>query len=187
MSYYLAPSRAELIAELTEQRQRMTRWVATQTSEELERPLTPGEVEGGGMWQAKEHLAYAVGVETYFQTAVQRTLAGEEDPTGFATRVGALDRADLIEEINKEITEASERTFATYRQESLEKLLERLGETRQATLALLESLSDEQLDQVAPHSPFGQGTVRELFLEMARHEGRHVDRLTETQAKTKQM
>ncbi len=182
MSYYMVPSRAELIATLTEQRNRMTRWVAAQTSEELEQPLTPSEVEGSGMWRTEEHLAHAVGVETYFQAAVQRTLAGEEDATGFATRVGALERASLIETINETINEASERTFATYREVPLERLVERLKETQQATLELLESLSDEQLAQVAPHSPFGQGTVGELFLEMARQEGQHVDWLTEALA-----
>ncbi len=56
--------------------------------------------------------------------------------------------------------------------------LHRRGERRE-TLELLESLSDEQLDQVSSHSPFGQGTVRDLFREIAWHEGQHVDWLTE--------
>ncbi len=186
MSNYMVPSHVELIAALTEQRNRMARWVAAERSEELARPLTPSEVEGSRMWQAKEHLAHAVGVETYLQSAVQRTLAGEEDATGFATRVGALERVSLMETINEAINEASERTFATYREVPLERLVERLKETQQATLELLESLSDAQLARVAPHSPFGQGTVGELFLEMARQEGQHVDWLTEALAQHKE-
>lgn len=178
-SHYTVPTREALMAELTEQRERLERWVASRTPEELERPVTPSEVEGGGMWRAKDHLAHAVGVEMYLQEVAQRTLAGVDDPTGFYTQVGSLDREAMMQAIKKAINEASERTSAEYRGEPVEGLLERLGETRRATLESLESLSDEQLHQVSPHSPFGQGTVWDVFQEMARHDRQHVDWLTE--------
>ncbi len=182
MSYYMVPAREALIASMTEQRERLERWVAARTPEELEQPVTPSEVEGGGMWRAKDHLAHAVGVETYLQGVVQRMLAGVDDPTGFSTQVGSLEREAVTQAINKTINEASERAFAEYRDEPVEGLLERMGQTRQATLEMLESLSDEQLEQVSPHSPFGQGTVRDVFQEMAWHDGQHVDWLTEALA-----
>lgn len=178
MSHYMVPTRGALIAALTEQRKRLERWVAARTPEEMGQPITPSEAEGGKMWRPKDHLAHAVEVEAYLQGVVQRTLAGVDDPTGFYTQVGALER----EEIKQAINEASERALEEYREEPVEGLLELLGETRLATMELLESLSDEQLDQVSPHSPFGQGTVRDLFHEMAWHEGQHVDWLTEAQA-----
>ena len=170
-----APTREELIATLTEQRERLERWIAARTPEEIERPVTPSEVEGGEMWRVKDHLAHAVGVERYLQGVVKRTLAGAEDPAGFYTQVGSLEREAVMRAINQ----ANERSYAKYRDESLASLLTKLGETRQATLALLASLSDEQLAEVSPHSPFGRGTVRDLFRQMARHDRQHVDWLTE--------
>lgn len=170
-----APTREELIATLTEQRERLERWIAARTPEEIERPVTPSEVEGGEMWRVKDHLAHAVGVERYLQGVVKRTLAGAEDPAGFYTQVGSLEREAVMRAINQ----ANERSYAKYRDEPLASLLAKLGETRQATLALLASLSDEQLAAVSPHSPFGRGTVRDLFRQMAKHDGQHVDWLTE--------
>ncbi len=169
-----APTREELIAALTEQRERLERWFAARTPEDLERPLTPSEVEGGEMWRAKDHLAHALGVERYFQGVVKRTLAGEEDPAGFYTRVGSLDRDAVARMVNQ----SNERAIAKYHDEPAATLLEKLGETRRETLALLASLSDERLDLVSPHSPYGQGRVRDLFRQIARHDGQHVDWLT---------
>lgn len=187
-SHYTVPTREALMAELTEQRERLERWVAARTPEELERPVTPSEAEGGGMWRAKDHLAHAVGVETYLQGVAQRTLAGVDDPTEFYTRVGSLDReADreaVMQAVKKAINEASERMSAAYREEPVAGLLARLGETRRATLEMLESLSDEQLHQGSPHLPFGQGTVGDVFQEMARHDRLHVDWLTEALSHT---
>src|SRR5579859_4980939 len=165
-----APTREELIATLTEQRERLERWIAARTPEEIERPVTPSEVEGGEMWRVKDHLAHAVGVERYLQGVVKRTLAGAGDPAGFYTQVGSLEREAVMRAINQ----ANERSYAKYRDEPLASLLAKLGETRQATLALLASLSDEQLAAVSPHSPFGRGTVRDLFRQMAKHDGQHV-------------
>lgn len=169
-----APTREELIAALAEQRERIVRWFAARTSEELERPLTPSEVEGGAMWRAKDHLAHTLGAERYLQGVVKRTLAGADDPAIFYTQAGSMEREALMRVINQ----ANERAYAKYRDEPVASLLEKLGETRRETLALLASLSDEQLDQVSPHSPFGQGRVRDLFWQMARHDEQHVDWLT---------
>jgi hypothetical protein len=173
-----APTREELIAALTMQRERLERWFAARTPEELDRPVTPSEVEGGEMWRAKDHLAHALGVERYLQGVVKRTLAGVEDPAGFYTQVGSLEREAVMRAINQ----ANERAFAKYRDEPAAALLAKLGETRGETLALLASLSDERLDQVSPHSPFGRGRIRDLFRQMARHDGQHVDWLTEALA-----
>ena len=178
-AHYSVPSREALIAELTEKRERLKRWVAARTSEELEQPATPSEGEDGGMWRPKDHLAHAVAVETYLREVAQRTLAGVKDPTEFYTQVASMDRESVRQAIKKAMKEASERALTEYREAPIEGILERLGETRRATLDLLESLSDEQLDQVAPQSPFGHGTVREMFQEIARHDEQHVDWLTE--------
>lgn len=177
--HYTVPTRAALIAELTEQRERLERWVAARTPEELEQLVTPSEVEGGRMWRPQDDLAHAVGVEMYAQELAQRTLADVDELTGRYTQVGALDREATTEAIRKALDEAGDRAATEYRAEQIEQILERLGETRRATLTLLESMSDEQLNQLAPHTPFGQTTLREVFQEMTRRNRQHVDQLTE--------
>lgn len=169
-----AMTRDELIAALTEQRERLAQWFAARTPEELERPLTDSEIAGGERWRAKDHLAHAVGTERYLRGVAQRTLAGAEDPAGFYTTLGSIEREPLMRTINQ----ANERAYAKYHDEPVESLLARLRDTRQETLAYLASLSDAQLDQASPHSPFGHGTVRDLFRQMYRHDRQHVQWLT---------
>jgi CelD/BcsL family acetyltransferase involved in cellulose biosynthesis len=169
-----AMTRDELIAALTEQRQLLEQWFAARTPEEVERPLTDSEVAGGERWRAKDHLAHAVGTERYLRGVAQRTLAGAEDPAGFYTQLGSLDRGPLMQTINQ----ANERAYAKYHDEPVEALLARLRQTREETLAYLATLSDEQLAQPSPHSPFGHGTVRDLFRQIYRHDRQHVAWLT---------
>lgn len=166
-------TRDELIAKLTEQRQQLEQWFTARTPEELGRPLTESET-GGERWRAKDHLAHAVGTERYLRGVAQRTLAGAEDPAGFFTSLGSIEREPLMRTINQ----ANERAFAKYHDEPVESLLARMRETRQETLAYLASLSDEQFDQVSPHSPFGHGTVRDLFRQIYRHDRQHIAWLT---------
>ncbi len=61
------------------------------------------------MWRPKEHLAHAVGVETYLREVAQRTLAGEDDPTEFFTQVGSMDRESVRQAIKKALNEAMKR------------------------------------------------------------------------------
>jgi hypothetical protein len=165
------PTRDELIARLTERRERLEQWFISRTADELERPLTPSEVEGGAMWRAKDHLAHAAGTERYLMGVVRRTLAGAEDPAGFFTRLGSLDADTVMRAIN----ESNQSAYAKYHDEPTASLLERMRETRQTTMALLTSLSEEQLDQPSPHSPFGHGSVRDLFRQLAHHDKLHLD------------
>lgn len=168
-------TRDELIAALTEQRARLEAWFVARTPEELERPLTASEVEGGEMWAARDHLAHALGVERYLMGVVKRTLAGAEDPAGIFTRAGSLEREPVMSVINA----SNQAAYAKYHEEPVESLLAKMRETRPATLELLASLTDEQLDQASPHSPFGRGTVRDLFRQLARHDREHLGWLTE--------
>lgn len=168
-------TRDELIAKLTEQRARLEAWFAARTPEELERPLTANEVEGGPMWAARDHLAHVVGAERYLMGVVKRTVAGGDDPAGVFTQSGSMEREPIMRVIN----EWNQAGYAKYHDAPVETLLAKLREQRPATLALLASLTDEQLDQASPHSPFLRGTVRDLFRQVAHHDGQHVDWLTQ--------
>lgn len=163
--------REEIVAALAEQRQRIETWYRRLSAEELTRPVTTSEVEGGEMWAAKDHLAHLLGTERFFQGALKRMAAGAEDPLGFYTAIGSDDRAAT----RKLINESNERSAAKYRGEPAEAIFGRFDETRAATLALLASFDDNHLQQQVPHSHFGDGTVAALFQTIAGHGHMHMD------------
>jgi hypothetical protein len=168
------PTREELIARLNERSAQLEQWFAARTPGEAERPLTASEVGGGEMWSAKDHLAHAIGTERYLAGVVRRTLEGAADPAGFYSRLGALDQATLMQAINQ----SNQAAYAKYHDTPLADLLTRQRDIRQATLALISAMSEEQLDMPSPHSPFGHGTVRDLFRQMSHHYQEHVHWLT---------
>ncbi len=164
------PTRDEITTALAEQRGRVERWFHALGPDEMTRPVTASEVEGGEMWTPKDHLAHILGTERFFQGAIKRALGGAEDPLGFFTQVGSDDAAARRNLINR----ANQQAHAKYHDEPAEALFSRLGETRQTTLALLDGIDDAQLAQFIPHSPFGDSTLGALFMTIAQHAGMHL-------------
>jgi hypothetical protein len=164
------PTRDEITAALAAQRERIESWFRALTDAEILRPVTASEVEGGEMWTPKDHLAHVIGTERFFQGAIRRALGGAEDALGFYTQTGSDDAQARRNLINQ----ANDRSHTKYRDESAEALFRRLGETRQATLALLDGADDTQLAQFVAHSPFGDGTLSGLFMTIAQHGGQHL-------------
>jgi hypothetical protein len=122
------------------------------------------------MWTAKDHLAHAIGAERFFHGVIKRAGSGAEDPVGFYTQAGSDDPAAQRTVVNQ----LNERGAARFRDESAATLFSRMGETREATLALLATVDDAQLAQPVAHSPFGDGTIGALFLQIARHFDQHM-------------
>jgi hypothetical protein len=171
-------TRDEITTALAAQRERVERWFHALSEAEMLRPLTTSETEGGAMWTPKDHLAHLVGTERFFQGAIRRAIGGAEDPLGFYTQTGS-DEAPARRHL---IDRANEQAANKYREEPAESLFGRLGETRQATLALLASLDDTQLAQSIAHSPFGDSTLAALFMTIAQHAGMHLKWLDEATA-----
>lgn len=164
------PTRDEITTALASQRERIEAWFHALSDAQMTQPATASEVEGGQMWTPKDHLAHVLGVERYFHGVIKRAADGAEDATGFYTQTGTDDRAAWRNLANQ----SNERLAEKYRDTPAEALFARLGETRQATLALLGALDDEQLAQSVPHSHFGDGTIGGLFMTIAQHGGQHL-------------
>lgn len=171
-------TRDEIITALAAQRERVERWFHALSEDEMLRPVTASETEGGGMWTPKDHLAHIIGTERFFQGAIKRAIGGAEDPLGFYTQIGS----DEAEARRNLINRANEQAANKYRAEGAETLFSRLGETRQATLGLLAGLDDTQLAQFVAHSPFGDGTLSALFMTITQHAGQHLRWLSEATA-----
>ncbi len=171
-------SRDEITAALSAQRERVETWFHALSDAEMLRPATASEIAGGEMWTSKDHLAHVLGVERYFQGAIKRALSNAEDALGFFTQTGSADHAAHRNLINQ----SNERSLTRYREETAAALFARLGETRQATLALLETIDDARLAQSIAHSPFGDGTISALFMGIAQHGLQHVTWLNDAHA-----
>lgn len=168
--------RAEIIANLDAQRRRIEAWFRALSPEALLQPVTASEIPGETAWTPKDHLAHVIGVERYFHGVVRRALEGAEDPAGLFTQVGSdTDRGAIMAVINQ----SNARAARKYRDDPADALFARLDQARATTLALLERVSDEQLTQSAPHSPFGDGTIGGLFLQIGSHDAQHLGWLTE--------
>ncbi len=172
------PTRDEITTALATQRERVERWFQALPDEEMQRPLTKSEVEGGAMWTPKDHLAHIVGTERYFQGVIRRALAGAEDPCGFYTATGKDGDEARLAVANP----ANEQARAKYNDQPAEDILGRIGGTRQATLELLAGVDDAQLTQPVPHSPFGDGTLGALFMTVALHSRQHLGWLDQARA-----
>ncbi len=164
-------TRDQITTDLAAQRERIERWYHNLSAEQLTQPLTPSEVEDGQMWTAKDHLAHVLGTERFFQGAIKRAIAGAEDPCGFYTATGTDESGARRTLINQ----ANEQAVAKYRGEPAETIFWRFEGIRAATLDLLASITDAQLGETVPHSPFGDHTIGALFLTIAGHGGMHMD------------
>ncbi|MFI5277262.1 MAG: DinB family protein [Ktedonobacterales bacterium] len=172
------PTRDQITAALATQRERVERWFRALSDDEMQRPLTKSEVEGGAMWTPKDHLAHIVGTERYFQGVIRRALEGAADPCGFFTVTGHDGDEARLAVANP----ANEQARAKYADQSAEALFGRIEGTRQATLAQLAGVDDAQLTQPVPHSPFGDGSLGALFMTIALHSRQHLGWLDEARA-----
>ncbi|HEX8728482.1 MAG TPA: DinB family protein [Ktedonobacterales bacterium] len=164
------PTRDQITTALANQRERVERWFHALSDDEMLRPLTKSEIEGGAMWTPKDHLAHIVGTERWFQGVIRRALEGATDPLGFFTVTGKDGDEARLSVANP----SNEQARAKYSDQSAETILSRIEGTRQATLDLLAGVSDAQLTQPVPHSSFGDGTLGALFMTIALHSRQHL-------------
>jgi uncharacterized protein (TIGR03083 family) len=106
-------------------------------------------------WNVHDLLAHLAGAERGLQATVQRFLAGEPLPDGFS------------------LDYWNQRQVAKQKERSVADLLAGLEASRAGTLALLDSLSEEQLAVRGMHPAGFETSVGGIFRVMAMHELDH--------------
>lgn len=106
-------------------------------------------------WNVHDLLAHLAGAERGLQATVQRFLAGQELPPDFS------------------LDYWNQRQVAKQKARSLAELVASLTASRIDTLALLDSLNDEQLDVVGRHPAGFPTNVAGIFHVLALHERDH--------------
>src|SRR5687768_7040784 len=121
------PTRESIRGKLESARQELLDWYRALPQDELTRPCTESEVEGGAPWSAKDHIAHLAMIERNFQQICRRTLEGDERPVGFG---GGGDRESMIASVHK----MNQTNVEEHRQEELDSLVADLDAARRETL-----------------------------------------------------
>lgn len=106
-------------------------------------------------WNVHDILAHLAGAERGLQATANRFLAGQSLPEGFSLDIW------------------NKRQVEKQQDRSVPELLDSLAASRVDTLALLASLSDEQLQVRGMHPAGFETSVAGVFRVMARHERDH--------------
>lgn len=158
--------RRDVLEQLHESLRSVEERYGAMSTEELRSPCTDSEVPGAGAWTPLDHLAHLIQIEIAFRDICRRALDGAERPI----RIEGDSREEMLAWVHRWNQEYVE----SRRGASLEELLAELRTTRRETVAFVEGSSDDQLAQIVPGAPWGDGTVGGVIAASARHGEMHV-------------
>ncbi len=156
-------SRAALTDALTQSLDAVVAALTALSPDQRARPLKPSRANPGIVWTPCDHFAHLIGVERYFNQAVEKALA--EQPAAAPTR--------SRDEAMAAVHALNDQWILKQRDKSFEELATMARATRAQTLALLERADDAQLTLGIP-APWGIATVAEIFALHARHAEMHL-------------
>jgi hypothetical protein len=159
------PEREAIIAKLDKERARMEEHFRALSPDDLVCECTQSEADDGAPWSAKDHVAHLAMIERAFQGMIRRHLEGAKNPVGF----GGGSREEVIARVHK----GNEDNVAEHKDDDLDTLFADLDAARADTLALMESLSDEQLASPLPGAPWADGTIGGVIITNAYHAIQH--------------
>jgi hypothetical protein len=150
-------NRVEIEVKLNRDRAWLLETYAGMPEDDLVRGATPSQHDPASMWSAKDHLAHLSGIEKNFNRMIRRHIDGDANPVGLMTRPDGAPRPR--EEIMAEVHAMTENWTQRHRAKSLSEVIALGQQVRSETLALLASLTDEQLAEKLPGAPWSDGTI----------------------------
>ena len=159
------PTRDEIIEKLRKERLRLEERYRSLPAEDVTRACTESQTPGEAPWSAKDHVAHLAMIERAFQGMIRRAVEGAENPVGF----GGSSRDDIMTRVHR----GNQDNVDAHRDDDLDTLFADLDAARAETLALLESLTDEQLASPLPGAPWNDGTIGGVILTNAHHAMQH--------------
>ncbi len=163
--------RTEIEIKLSRDRAWLIETYAAMPTDDLVRPATPSEHDPSTSWTPKDHLAHLAGIEKNFNAMIRRHVEGSANPVGLLTdREGA---PRTREDIMREVHAMNERWVREHGAKPLGEIVALGQEVRSDTLALLGSLSDEQLAEKLPGAPWADGTIGGVLGVNADHGRQH--------------
>ena len=184
-------NRSEIEIKLNQDRVWLLDKYAAMSNEDRTRPITTSKHDGAADWSAKDHLVHLSGIERAFNRMIRRHLEGDPNPVGLTARPdgSAPTREEMMrmlkdtseeslrkrEEIMARVHAMNEDWVAKHRDKSFAEVVALGQKVRGETLELLGSLTDEQLQQLLPGAPWGDGTIGGVMAINGDHSRRHYD------------
>jgi len=156
--------------------------IAALAPEELVADATQSAHDEASKWTAIDHLVHLVGIERSFNDIIRRHVAGSE-PLQLMSSPGGAPRS--MDEIMRVVNETNERWVLKHRAKSLSDVLALGAQARAETLALLASLSDDQLLEKVPRAPWADGTVAGVLSTNGPHAHMHWNQVLAGLGKTR--
>ena len=159
------PTRDEIIEKLAKERTRLEERYRALPADQVTCECTESQTPGEAPWSAKDHIAHLAMIERAFQGMIRRALDGADNPVGF----GGRSTGDIMAAVHR----GNQDNVDEHRDDDLDTLFADLDAARADTLALIESLTDEQLASPLPGAPWNDGTIGGVLITNAHHAQQH--------------
>ena len=120
--------------------------------------------EREGKWSVQDVVSHLGDLELVYNVRIRTMLAG----AGGDTPLPVLAQNQWVERV--------------HRREPLEELLEQFQFHRRMNLALLERLSEEELERSGVHPDYGRITIRDAAQRIERHDEKHLGQIERIKA-----
>src|SRR5262244_1478342 len=170
-------NRIELEARLNRERASLLESYASLSAEDVNRPVTASQHEGGAHWSAKDHLAHLAGIENIFNGIIRRHLAGDPEPI----RLPKGPDGNLLprDQIMPHVHAMNEAWVNEHRHKSFSEVVALGQKIRSQTLAMMAELTDEQLQEKVPGAPWSDGSIGGILSVNADHGRNHFKQVTD--------
>ncbi len=162
----MTADRSAILETLAKQRGRLEDWSRSLDATVLTTPCTASEDPDGEDWSPKDHLAHLLRIERAFLAMAKLTIKGDPAPV----KIGGSTMEEKLAQVHRD----NESHVVGQRPNDLEAILADLASARADTLAFIETLTDEQLDQPMPGAPWADGTIGGVLMANAGHEHMHI-------------
>jgi hypothetical protein len=168
-------NRTELEIKLNQDRTWLLETFAAMPEADLNRRLTTSQHNPESQWSAKDHFAHLIGIEVAFNGIFKQHLAGNPNPIGIFVSEDGTRRSR--EEIIAIVHARNEAWVNNHHDKSFDELVALGQKVRAETLALVASLTDEQLNEKIPDAPWSDGTISTIMAINGDHARRHYNQV----------
>jgi hypothetical protein len=174
-------NRIELEIKLNQDRVWLLETFAAMPEEDLNRSITTSRHNPESQWSAKDHLSHLIGIEAAFNNIFRRHLEGNSNPLGFPLNEDGTHPSR--EELMTFVHARNEEWVGKHHGKSFNEIVALGQKVRSETLALVASLTDEQLNEKIPNAPWSDGKIASIIAINGEHARRHYDQVKEALAK----
>lgn len=169
-------NRTEIEIKLSKDRAWVLENFAAMSEETLHRGITASREDPESKWSAKDHLAHLVGIEIAFNGIIKRHLEGQGNAIGIGVNEDGSRRSR--EEVMAVVHAMNEDWVKKHHDKSFDEIVALGQKVRGETLALLASLSDEQLNEQVPEAPWSDATIGGIIAVNGDHARQHFSWVT---------